>query len=45
LLFEISIADTIDHVQPWLVYRFRANGKAVDTLRAGIIPGTFGFWE
>ena len=42
---EIYIADAIDHVQPGLVYRYRPNGIPVDTLRVGIIPGTFGFWE
>ena len=42
---EIYIADAIDHVQPGLVYRFRPGGQPVDTLRVGIIPGAFGFWE
>ncbi len=42
---EIYIADAIDHVQQGLVYRFRANGRAVDTLRVGVIPGAIGFWE
>ncbi len=42
---EIYIADAIDHVQPGLVYRYKGGGIPVDTIRVGIIPGAFGFWE
>lgn len=42
---EIYVADAIDHLQPGVVYRYRPNGTPLDTLRVGIIPGEFGFWQ
>jgi hypothetical protein len=41
---EIFVSDAIDHVQSGMVYRFRADGMAVDTFLAGIIPGSFVFF-
>lgn len=40
---EVYVADAIDYVQHGVVYRFTAQGKAVDTLRVGITPGGFCF--
>lgn len=40
---DIYVADAIDHVQRGFVYRFRPDGRAVDTLKVGIIPGSFCF--
>ena len=43
LTSEVYVADAIDYQQHGAVYRFTARGEAVDTLRVGIIPGTFCF--
>ena len=40
---EVYVADAIDYVQHAAVYRFTPDGEAVDTLRVGIIPGSFCF--
>ena len=40
---EIYVADAIDNVQRGVVYRFSSNGIAVDTMKVGIIPGSFCF--
>ncbi|WP_346701424.1 YncE family protein [uncultured Alistipes sp.] len=40
---ELYVADAIDYVQHAAVYRFSPDGQAVDTLRVGIIPGSFCF--
>ncbi len=40
---EIYVADAIDNVQRGIVYRLRPNGEYLDTLKVGIIPGTFCF--
>lgn len=40
---EVYVADAIDYVQPGVVYRFLADGTALDTLRVGITPGAFCF--
>jgi len=40
---EIYVADAIDFVQRGMVYRFSADGIAVDTFRTGIAPGGFCF--
>jgi DNA-binding beta-propeller fold protein YncE len=40
---DVYVADAIDFVQRGLVYRFRPDGSALDTLRAGIAPGAFCF--
>jgi len=40
---EVYVADAIDYAQPGVVYRFTARGTALDTLRVGIIPGSFCF--
>lgn len=40
---DIYVADAIDNVQRGIVYRFRSNGLAVDTMKVGIIPGSFCF--
>jgi DNA-binding beta-propeller fold protein YncE len=42
---DVYLADAIDNVQPGLVYRYSPDGLARDTLRVGIIPGNFCFWE
>ena len=39
------MADAIDYVQHGVVYRFTARGRALDTLRVGITPGSFCFWQ
>lgn len=43
LTSEVYVADAIDYQQHGAVYRFTARGAAVDTVRAGIIPGAFCF--
>lgn len=40
---EIFVSDPIDYTQRGTVYRFRASGEALDTFKAGIIPGYFAF--
>lgn len=40
---EVYVADAIDYVQPGVVYRFSADGTALDTLRVGVTPGAFCF--
>ena len=40
---EVYVADAIDYVQHAAVYRFSPEGEALDTLRVGIIPGSFCF--
>ena len=42
---EVYVADAIDYVQHGVVYRFTARGRALDTLRVGITPGSFCFWQ
>ena len=37
------VADAIDYSQPGVVYRFRQDGTAVDTIRVGVTPGAFCF--
>jgi DNA-binding beta-propeller fold protein YncE len=41
---EVYVSDAIDHVQNGVVYRFTAQGSAIDTFQVGIIPGFFCFW-
>lgn len=43
LTSEVYVSDAIDYVQHAAVYRFSARGKALDTLRVGITPGSFCF--
>ena len=40
---EVYVADAIDYVQHGVVYRFTPQGRAIDTLRVGIVPGSFCF--
>jgi DNA-binding beta-propeller fold protein YncE len=40
---EVYLADAIDQVQPGIVYRLTPRGLPLDTLKAGIAPGTFCF--
>ncbi len=40
---EVYVADAIDYVQNGVVYRFTDEGLPVDTLRVGVIPGSFCF--
>lgn len=40
---EVYVADAIDYVQHAAVYRFSPEGEVLDTLRVGIIPGSFCF--
>jgi len=40
---EVYVADAIDNVQRGVVYRFRPNGLPVDTMKVGVIPGSFCF--
>ena len=40
---EVYVADAIDYVQNGVVYRLTPEGRGVDTLRVGIIPGSFCF--
>ncbi len=40
---EVYVADAIDYVQHGVVYRFTPQGRALDTLRVGIVPGSFCF--
>ncbi len=42
---EVYVADAIDYVQHGVVYRFSPRGEALDTLRVGITPGSFCFWQ
>jgi len=39
----IYLSDAIDHLQRGVVYRFRPDGVAIDSFRAGINPGKFVF--
>lgn len=40
---EVYVSDAIDFTQRGIVYRFSAAGEALDTIRSGIIPGSFCF--
>jgi len=40
---DIYVADAIDNVQRGIVYRFHPNSEPIDTLKVGIIPGSFCF--
>ncbi len=40
---DIFISDAIDYMSEGVVYRYKSNGKAVDTIGVGIIPGNFCF--
>ena len=40
---DVYVADAIDYSQPGVVYRFRQDGTAVDTIRVGVTPGAFCF--
>jgi len=40
---DIYVADAIDLVQRGVVYRYNASGIALDTMKVGIIPGSFCF--
>jgi hypothetical protein len=40
---DIYVSDAIDYLQRGLVYRLTARGEPVDTLKTGIIPGSFCF--
>ncbi|MBN1387001.1 MAG: YncE family protein [Bacteroidales bacterium] len=40
---DLYVSDVLDNVQRGFVYRYRLNGAAVDTFRAGIIPSSFCF--
>ncbi len=40
---EVYLGDAIDHVQPGVVYRLSPQALPLDTLRTGILPGSFAF--
>ena len=40
---EIYVSDAIDYIQKGKVFRYRANGLAIDNFLVGIIPGDFLF--
>ncbi|WP_199898586.1 YncE family protein [Prolixibacter bellariivorans] len=40
---DIYVSDAIDYLQQGLVYRLTAKGIPVDTMKTGIIPGSFCF--
>lgn len=40
---DVYVADAIDYSQPGVVYRYRQDGTAVDTIRVGVTPGAFCF--
>ena len=40
---EAVFADAIDLVQRGVVYRYSTNGIPVDTMKVGVIPGSFCF--
>ena len=40
---DIYVADAVDLVQSGVVYRYRASGMPLDTMRVGVIPGSFCF--
>jgi len=40
---DIYVADAIDNVQRGIVYRFSSGGQPLDTLKVGVIPGSFCF--
>jgi hypothetical protein len=45
LSFYCHINFTTNIAQAGLVNRYKANRIPVGTMRVGIIPGGFGFWE
>ncbi len=40
---EIYLCDALDYTRNGFVYRFNPQGKIMDTIQAGIIPGAIGF--
>jgi DNA-binding beta-propeller fold protein YncE len=40
---EIYFSDAIDYSQPGIVYRYSAQGAAIDSFKTGIIPASFCF--
>jgi len=42
---EIYVGDAIDYLQPGTVYRYSPQGEPIDTLKAGVVPGSFCFKE
>ncbi len=40
---DIYLGDAIDNVQQGVIYRYTSTGAAIDTFKAGIIPGHFAF--
>jgi hypothetical protein len=40
---DIYCSDAMDYLQKGMVFRYGANGELVDSFRAGVIPGFFGF--
>ncbi len=40
---EVYVADAINHSQSGIVYRYTTSGTPIDTMRVGIIPGSFCF--
>lgn len=43
LTSDLYVADAIDNVQPGIIYRYNAQGIAIDTFKVGITPGAFCF--
>jgi Domain of unknown function (DUF5074) len=41
---EVYLSDAIDHVQNGIVYRLLPSGVAIDTIKAGVIPGFIDFY-
>lgn len=40
---DVFISDAVDFMSEGVVYRYRSNGTAIDTIGVGIIPGNFCF--
>lgn len=40
---EVYVSDAVDYLQAGSIYRYNAQGQAVDTFKTGIVPGFFCF--